>query len=197
VRIVNFSEGGGVDGLTKCLTKQQQEADERAQHAKSHHALSEIPAEGQVPSKRLVAVARVEGQLTHPKRRQGEDDEHRDAPITIKTHLKDANFVETTVEDHGIGIPDGLVGHVFDKFYRSHRSSKAVGGTGLGLYIAKTIVDAHGGQIWVKTREGQGTTFGFTIPTYESVAHEIQSSDNGAIERSAHGWIKNHTLYRG
>jgi signal transduction histidine kinase len=122
---------------------------------------------------------------------------HTDAPITIKTYLKDANFVETTVEDHGIGIPDGLVGHVFDKFYRSHRSSKAVGGTGLGLYIAKTIVDAHGGQIWVKTREGQGTTFGFTIPTYESVAHEIQSSDNGAIERSAHGWIKNHTLYRG
>lgn len=122
---------------------------------------------------------------------------HTDAPVTIRTAIKDNNWVETIVEDHGIGIPDGLLGHVFDKFYRSHRSSRSVGGTGLGLYIAKTIIEAHGGQIWVKTKEGEGSTFGFTIPTYESVASQANSTDNNAIERRAHGWIKNHTLYRG
>lgn len=122
---------------------------------------------------------------------------HTDAPIIVSVSVKDNNWVETTIQDHGIGIPDGLLGHIFDKFYRSHRSSKSVGGTGLGLYIAKTIVEAHGGEVWVKTKEGEGSTFGFTIPTYESVASQANSSDNNAIERRAHGWIKNHTLYRG
>lgn len=122
---------------------------------------------------------------------------HSDEPITVSSVVKDGIWVETTIEDRGIGIPDGLLGHIFDKFYRSHRSSKSVGGTGLGLYIAKTIIEAHGGQIWVKTKEGEGSTFGFTIPTYESVASQANSSDNNAIERRAHGWIKNHTLYRG
>lgn len=122
---------------------------------------------------------------------------HIDAPITVSAYKKDDGFVETTVQDHGIGIPDGLLGHVFDKFYRSHRTSKSVGGTGLGLYISKTVIEAHGGQIWVKTKEGQGSTFGFTVPIYASIASEADSSDNKAIERSAHGWIKNHTLYRG
>jgi signal transduction histidine kinase len=121
---------------------------------------------------------------------------HSDEPITVSVQVKDNNWIETTVQDHGIGIPDSLLGHIFDKFYRSHRTSKSVGGTGLGLYISKTIIDAHGGQIWVKTKEGEGSTFGFTIPTFDSVAHQVNSSDNKAIERSAHGWIKNHTLYR-
>ncbi len=122
---------------------------------------------------------------------------HSDAPIKVSSYLKNDDWIETTVEDRGIGIPDGLLGHVFDKFYRSHRSSKSVGGTGLGLYISKTIVEAHGGEIWVKTKEGVGSTFGFTIPTYSSIASQANSSDNNSIERSAHGWIKNHTLYRG
>jgi signal transduction histidine kinase len=122
---------------------------------------------------------------------------HTDEPIKVSVTLKDQNWVETTIEDHGIGIPDSLIDHVFDKFYRSHRSSKSVGGTGVGLYLAKTIVDAHGGQIWVKSVDGKGSTFGFTIPTYESIASADKKGDNSTIERSAHGWIKNHSLYRG
>jgi len=122
---------------------------------------------------------------------------HTDTPIVVSAAVNEQGWVETKVVDQGIGIPDSLIGHVFDKFYRSHRSSKSVGGTGLGLFISKSIVDAHGGQIWVKSKEGQGSTFGFTVPTYESVADQIAKSDNGAIERGAHGWIKNHTMYRG
>lgn len=122
---------------------------------------------------------------------------HSDVPVRVHTYKKDDNWVETTVEDKGIGIPDSLVGHIFDKFYRSHRSSKSVGGTGLGLYLAKSIVAAHGGEIWVKTKEGEGSTFGFTVPVFTSVANQIDSSDTKGIERGAHGWIKNHSLYRG
>lgn len=121
---------------------------------------------------------------------------HNDEPIVIRTYKKDENFVETTIEDKGIGIPDALIGHVFEKFYRSHRSNKSVGGTGLGLYLSKAIVSAHGGEIWLKSKEGEGSTFGFTIPTLSSVADQVNSSDNKAIIRGAHGWIKNHSLYR-
>lgn len=122
---------------------------------------------------------------------------HNDSPVIIRTYKKDENWVETVVEDKGIGIPDSVMAHIFDKFYRSHRSSKTVGGTGLGLYLSKTIVSAHGGEIWVKSHEGEGSTFGFTIPTLSSVASQLTSADNKAIVRGAHGWIKNHSLYRG
>jgi len=120
-----------------------------------------------------------------------------DAPVTIRTYKKDENWVETVIEDKGVGIPDSIIGRIFEKYYRSHRSSQTVGGTGLGLFLSKTIVTAHGGEIWVKSHEGQGSTFGFTIPTFASVASQLTPGDNKAIVRGAHGWIKNHTLYRG
>ena len=122
---------------------------------------------------------------------------HSDDPIMIRSYLKDPNTVETVIEDKGIGIPESLIGHIFDKFYRSHRSSKAVGGTGLGLFLSKAIVTAHGGQIWVKSKEGEGTTFGFTVPTVNGLATVTPAADNGDIVKGAHGWIKNHTMYRG
>ena len=121
---------------------------------------------------------------------------HTDEKIIIKTYVKDG-MIETTVTDKGVGIASGLVGHVFDKFYRAHQSKNSVGGTGLGLYLSHAIVTAHGGTIWVQSKEGEGSTFGFTLPTYASVADQIKADDNGEIIRGAHGWIKNHSLYRG
>jgi len=108
------------------------------------------------------------------------------------------NFVECTVQDFGIGIPGNVVQNLFSKFYRSHVSRQTVAGTGLGLYISKAIVESHGGQIWVRSTEGQGSTFGFSIPVYSTVAEKLLASDNenaGIIE-SAHGWIKNHGVVR-
>ncbi|MCA9345350.1 PAS domain-containing sensor histidine kinase [Candidatus Saccharibacteria bacterium] len=121
---------------------------------------------------------------------------HTKEDIVIKSYLKD-DMIETTVTDRGVGIPSSLIGHVFDKFYRAHQSKNSVGGTGLGLYLCKAIVDAHGGTIWVQSKEGQGSTFGFLLPTYASVADQIDDQDNKEIIRGAHGWIKNHSLYRG
>jgi signal transduction histidine kinase len=120
---------------------------------------------------------------------------HTDQDIIIRSYEKDG-FIETTITDTGIGIPDNLLDHIFDKFYRSHTSKNSVGGTGLGLYLCKSIISAHGGSMWVQSKEGKGSTFGFSLPTYLSVADNIKNEDNGEIIRGAHGWIKNHSLYR-
>lgn len=66
------------------------------------------------------------------------------------------------VEDTGIGIAPGDIAYVFDRFWQAKRSSRA--SAGLGLAIAKGIVEAHGGQISVQSRLGAGTTFRFTLP---------------------------------
>lgn len=121
---------------------------------------------------------------------------HTDEPIVISAYVKDG-VVETTITDKGVGIPASLLAHIFDKFYRAHTSKNSVGGTGLGLYLSKAIVQAHGGTIWVTSKEGQGSTFGFTLPIYANVANDLRPEQNGEIVRGAHGWIKNHTLYRG
>lgn len=118
--------------------------------------------------------------------------------VTVGSNLKDG-FVEVTVKDEGIGMPDNVVGNLFSRFYRSHRSSGAVGGTGLGLYICKTIIDSHGGSIWVSSKEGRGTTIGFTLPVYDTVAEKLKTGDNlnQDITQRTEGWIKNHAMIRG
>lgn len=118
--------------------------------------------------------------------------------VQIRAAKTDDDSIEITVHDTGIGMPESVVGGLFNKFYRSHRSKQSVGGTGLGLYICKAIVEAHGGTIWVRSREGQGSTFGFTIPTYASVANKLRSGDNqdSDIVQRQEGWIKNHAMYR-
>ncbi len=121
---------------------------------------------------------------------------HTGENIVICAYQK-GEYIETTISDKGVGIPESLIAHVFDKFYRGHQSKNTTGGTGLGLYLSRAIVSAHGGTIWVKSKEGYGSTFGFTLPIYANIAGELKTEDNGKIVRGAHGWIKNHNLYRG
>lgn len=115
--------------------------------------------------------------------------------ISVVTH---ESLVETTVQDFGIGIPEMVVGNLFKKFYRSHRTKTGVSGTGLGLYLSKAIIDAHGGNIWVRSKPGEGAIFGFDLPTFESVADTLEKGDkNGEmIKHTSNGWIKNHSMYR-
>lgn len=115
--------------------------------------------------------------------------------VTISSYITNDGVVETTVEDNGAGIPNNIMPNLFEKFYRSHRSRSQVGGTGLGLFLAKSVVEAHGGKIWVRSQEGKGSTFGFTVQPYASLADEQKTGDNKDITRGAHGWIKNHSLY--
>jgi hypothetical protein len=64
------------------------------------------------------------------------------------------------------------------------------------LYLSKAIVSAHGGNIWVRSKEGQGSTFSFTIVPYAQLGEESKGANAKEITRNAHGWIKNHSLYR-
>jgi len=74
-------------------------------------------------------------------------------------------FLAVYVSDTGEGIPPEDLPHVFDRFYRADRSrARATGGSGLGLTIAQQLVRAHGGDIGVQSRPGEGTTFAFTLP---------------------------------
>ncbi len=116
--------------------------------------------------------------------------------IILKAALTKDGLIETTVQDFGVGIPSSVLSNLFEKFYRNHRTRGQVSGTGLGLYLSKAIVTAHGGQIWVKSKEGEGSTFGFTLEPYAQLAAELKNSNNTDIVRQAHGWIKNHSLYR-
>src|SRR5690606_39754881 len=116
--------------------------------------------------------------------------------IVVRTFLRDDGMIETTVQDFGIGIDASIIGNLFEKFYRNHRSRAEVGGTGLGLYLSKAIVKAHGGQIWVQSKPGQGSIFGFTLQQYAKLADTQKTADNQGMRRVAHGWIKNHSFYR-
>ncbi len=116
--------------------------------------------------------------------------------IAVTVELNKEGLVETTVRDWGMGIPSSIVPNLFSKFYRDHRNRAQIGGTGLGLYLSKAIVAAHSGNIWVKSKEGEGSTFGFTVIPYAQLAEERKQAGGKDITRSAHGWIKNHSLYR-
>lgn len=117
--------------------------------------------------------------------------------IEVQVGLTQDGWVETVVEDHGVGIPGSVLPTLFEKFHRNHRNKGEISGTGLGLYISKAIINAHGGDIWVKTKEGEGTRVGFTLKAFSELAEEEKNGNNNeGMVRTAHGWIKNHSLYR-
>ena len=70
-----------------------------------------------------------------------------------------------TVADHGIGIPLDEQGRIFERFYRvDDQLSRQTQGSGLGLYLAKSIIDAHRGRMWVESVPGKGSAFLFALP---------------------------------
>ncbi len=71
--------------------------------------------------------------------------------------------VQVCVADNGPGIPQEDQARVFEKFYVV-KDGRGLSGVGLGLYIARQMIELHGGQIWVQSQPGQGSTFGFSVP---------------------------------
>ncbi|HEU4619915.1 MAG TPA: HAMP domain-containing sensor histidine kinase [Gammaproteobacteria bacterium] len=83
--------------------------------------------------------------------------------IAIRAEAKDHHAL-ISIADTGPGIPPEHVEHLFDVYWKGRRSGR---GRGLGLFIAKGIVEAHGGRLWVESRPGEGSTFWFTLPLEE------------------------------
>jgi signal transduction histidine kinase len=87
--------------------------------------------------------------------------------ITIGAARKDG-MVEISVTDTGDGIPAEELENIFERFHRVDKSrSRQTGGTGLGLTIAKSLVEAHKGKISVQSEPGKGSRFSFTVPVSE------------------------------
>ena len=80
--------------------------------------------------------------------------------ISVAAQVRDGELL-TSVSDTGIGIPENAIDKIFDRFYKVDTASS---GTGLGLPMAKEIIEMHGGRIWAESKEGRGSTFSFTIP---------------------------------
>jgi NtrC-family two-component system sensor histidine kinase KinB len=93
-----------------------------------------------------------------------------DGVVTIHSDIA-GDSVRVSVSDSGRGIPADAIEVIFDKFVQVKRSTDATpGSVGLGLAIAKEVVEAHGGKIWVESSMGQGSTFFFTIPRSEGIS---------------------------
>jgi signal transduction histidine kinase len=79
--------------------------------------------------------------------------------------------VEFDVSDNGPGVPPEQIDRIFDQFWQARKADKR--GVGLGLTIAKGIVDAHGGRIWCRSTPGHGSTFSFTLPVGGAARQQV------------------------
>lgn len=89
---------------------------------------------------------------------------HGDERPTIEVSASDEySYWQFSIKDNGIGLNTEYAARIFQMFHRLH-AEKGYPGTGVGLAIAKRIVERHGGRIWVESEEGKGATFFFTLP---------------------------------
>ncbi len=101
----------------------------------------------------------------------------------------EVGYVRVDVQDNGIGIATEEFNKIFDKYYRGHTHDITAKGNGLGLAIAKMIVDKHGGHIWANSTVNEGSTFSFTIPRD---THHGMGSD--ATDSGIHSALKGFTM---
>jgi two-component system, OmpR family, sensor histidine kinase VicK len=96
----------------------------------------------------------------------------QEEPVTLSTKVSGGEL-NVEVADRGPGIPEKDLPRIFERFYRVDKTrSRKLGGSGLGLPIAKTIVEAHGGRIEARSRPGEGTTMSIVLPTGGNASDE-------------------------
>ena len=94
----------------------------------------------------------------------------QDGKIWVTAKLVGDEHILCQVKDTGVGIDSISSKRVFERFYRAKNSNNVSSGNGLGLAVAKQIVQDHGGDIWVESKVGEGSTFSFTIPYLMPIA---------------------------
>ena len=101
--------------------------------------------------------------------------------ITVRCRERGPQHVVMEVADHGLGIPPDQIGKIFQKFARVRTDDHLkISGTGLGLYICRLIVEGHGGQMWVESELGKGSTFAMALPHDARTARPGASDAKGA-----------------
>lgn len=84
--------------------------------------------------------------------------------VVVSLQMQDGDYL-VSVSDQGMGVSPEYFDHIFERFYRVHNTaSHQYSGIGLGLYVAKAIIDRHGGRIWFSNNQSTGSTFHFTLP---------------------------------
>lgn len=105
--------------------------------------------------------------------------------VTITGGFSDG-FVTMSVSDEGMGIPKEHMGKVFERFHRvDNRDTRQVGGTGIGLYLVKHLVEAHGGKIRIESEVGKGSSFIFTLPLKPPCVEEEEKEAQEAATAGA------------
>ena len=91
------------------------------------------------------------------------------------TAVLDEGYIQVCVADTGVGIPDDHLPYVFDRFYRV--DPRSTEGTGLGLAIVKTVIERHGGEVWVHSTVGQGSAFYFSLPVSGALPADLPDEE--------------------
>ena len=100
--------------------------------------------------------------------------------VTVKVE-EDSGYVKVAVSDDGIGIAAKDLGRVFERFFQVETHlTRRYGGMGLGLAVAKSMIDLHNGRIWVESQEGKGSTFTFLLPIER--AEKVVASPSPFVE---------------
>jgi len=92
----------------------------------------------------------------------------RHSPVSVAAESSDGRVI-VSVADRGPGIPEEEQSRIFEKFYRAEASRHQIPGAGLGLVIAREIIQVHGGDIWVESKPGAGSIFRFSLPISSAV----------------------------
>lgn len=133
---------------------------QQSKHALEHHAVAiTMPETLPAVNMDLERITEVLAQLLDNAGKYSAPD----TPVCITANVNDGQLV-TSVADHGPGIDDFEQSMIFEKFYRGRDQRLSIQGTGMGLAIAKAIVELHGGTIGVTSQVGRGSVFYFSLP---------------------------------
>jgi signal transduction histidine kinase len=101
--------------------------------------------------------------------------------INVRCRERGSQSIVIEITDHGLGIPQDQIGKLFSKFARIRTDEHMkISGTGLGLYICRLIAEGHGGQIWVESEVGKGSTFGMVLPIDARAAIQASKASEDA-----------------
>lgn len=141
--------------VREMVERQQNAARERKIKMTAHYAENEIFVMGDPQRLSQVMVNLLSNAIQHTL---------PDYEITTKIEVEN-QIARVSVTNYGTWIPTEDLERIFDRFYRLERSrNRDQGGSGLGLSIGRSLINAHGGKIWAESQQGESTTFTFTLP---------------------------------